>query len=266
MNVIKTSFKHGFTEKTQKAQLQNNVRKYERKQVHKGTNTDNGNNIKDGMDGDKKDDLMETKAQCLRVHASIAMALSECLELGEHLDWSPVNIKVAKCREEHRMTTWLPKHRLMCKLSLLPSKRTVIEIDGTSMYANPSFSLRRACPEGVVFYCTYTEDLVQQQDGTKRIEPRLLVYDAKFPSPETVVPNMRYETLRLRLQQYLPSERTIIQWAGYKECAYKVFSMKNDIGHEIEGLVCLGEKPGDLLKQIQVAIPSTFTMPLEVAP
>lgn len=195
----------------------------------------------------------------LVVHAINAMALSECLEIGDYLHWLPVRVKPGKCTDPCRMTTWLPKHRVMCKIALLASKRTVIEIDERFMYANPSFSLKTDCPIGTVFYCTYTEDLVMKQDNSKTLEPRLLVYDVMIPSNGTIEPNTRYENLRTRLHQYLPPETMIVQWAGYQEHAHKIYSMKDKIGHEIECLACLGDQAGDLIKKIEVDIPVTMT-------
>ena len=203
---------------------------------------------------------------CMFMRAIISMANGQCLEMGRFLKWDPVSIKLGQNKDQCAMTTWLPKNRLMCKMALLKSKRTVLDIDGRFFFASDEFCLHKDCPESVVFFAQYTEDVV----GTvtvdtkiqKRVENRLLVYDICVLEQtiyglqvKKLPPEERYKLLRETYGRFLPKGKTILQWVGHQKHAKKLLSGEVKLGHEAEALALLGEESGDLLKVLHVHIP-----------
>jgi hypothetical protein len=207
---------------------------------------------------------------CMFMRAMISMANGQCLELGRYLQWDPVSIKVqvvGQNKDPCAMTTWLPKNRLMCKMALLKSKRTVLDIDGRFFFASEEFSLHKDCPENVVFFAQYTEDVVKTEkpsgkDTVNHMEPRLLVYDICVLEQtifgmqvKKLPPEERYKLLRETYGRFLPKNKTILQWVGHQKHAQKLLSGDVKIGHEVETLALLGEESGDLIKVLCVHIP-----------
>ncbi len=165
-----------------------------------------------------------------------------------------------------QMTTWLPRHRVMCRLTRRePDGATVVQAGSRVFFAVPEFALLPATPLGLVFYAIFTQDIVRVEDGGLLAQPRLLVSDVDvsadpFFAPhglDMAVAKDRYEALRVHLgPRYLPlrtNKAVMLHWVGFFHSAHKVF--EQNVGHEIEDLVCMGTVPGQLMRPMRINIP-----------
>lgn len=186
---------------------------------------------------------------------------AECFSvLDVSSEWDPVDTS------EHgmgasmkQMTTWLPRHRIMCKLTRMKSSgHSVLQVADQVFFTTPEFSLHHKAPVGLVFYALFTQD--RATGGG--MQPRLLVYDFSGPAGELDMPDnasaqQRYDALRTRIgPAYLPLSTNrviVVHWVGYFKSAHKVF--EQDVGHEIEDLACLTSEPGRLVRPMRVQIP-----------
>lgn len=200
------------------------------------------------------------------LRATYNLASSECFEIGPHLNEFQFRERPGSSKEDTCMTTWLPKYRTNCRVSMLEDGKTVILIEDKFYYTSPMIMLHPGCPSNVVFHCHYTEDTVTGQvkgndNGGEEnvIQPRLLVYDMHYTDSDTQPPfQERYSSLRTHMAPYFKNTVAVIQWVGHHIAARKLLVKDPGFGHEIEGLVFLTDTPGELVRPLHVQIPDRY--------
>jgi hypothetical protein len=179
--------------------------------------------------------------------AVLSLAAVQCFETGECVQlMNRYEMHLQAIDNPKTMATWLPNPCVAVQVAKVRCGRSIILIEDTLYYSSEISSLPDSVSSSVIFMAHYTEDAV---NGS--LHARLLVYDI-FDLEQPNMPYIqRYHCLRAQYSALLSNSLYTIQWVGYKTAAEKLLQDTTFIPHGVNGIVCIPDTRGKLLRPLQ---------------